>query len=184
MSNYSLKNRVNNSLRPWSEEISLAEEWISLDSNSSRKFTSQRVESRPFTRYSLQKKWSLTSLPREWPQWQIEWKFTPFLESLHAVRPADLGHSWAKSIMKRTVYFMSLIRQLRGLYVASYCIFLKTSLYLQVLRRHKDPVITTSIPSRDGHVSFVFATITNVTLAFRLCVNGLNNRGITQVQGV
>ena len=35
---YSLKkkNRVNNSLHPWSEEISLVEEWISLDSNSSR----------------------------------------------------------------------------------------------------------------------------------------------------
>ena len=30
------KNRVNNSLHPWSEEISLVEEWISLDSNSSR----------------------------------------------------------------------------------------------------------------------------------------------------
>ena len=32
----SKKNWVNNSLRPWSEEISLVEEWISLDSNSSR----------------------------------------------------------------------------------------------------------------------------------------------------
>ena len=30
------KNRVNNSLRPWREEISLVEEWILLDSNSSR----------------------------------------------------------------------------------------------------------------------------------------------------
>ena len=30
------KSRVNNSLHPWSEEISLVEEWISLDSNSSR----------------------------------------------------------------------------------------------------------------------------------------------------
>ena len=29
------KNRVNNSLRLWSEKISLVEEWISLDSNSS-----------------------------------------------------------------------------------------------------------------------------------------------------
>ena len=29
-------NRVNNSLHPWSEEISFVEEWISLDSNSSR----------------------------------------------------------------------------------------------------------------------------------------------------
>ena len=32
----SLKNRVNNSLHLWSEKISLVEEWISLDSNSSR----------------------------------------------------------------------------------------------------------------------------------------------------
>ena len=30
------KNRVNNSLHLWSEDISLVEEWISLDSNSSR----------------------------------------------------------------------------------------------------------------------------------------------------
>ena len=30
------KNRVNNSLHLWSEEISFVEEWISLDSNSSR----------------------------------------------------------------------------------------------------------------------------------------------------
>ena len=43
------KNRVNNSLHLWSEEISLVEEWISLDSNSSIewKFTTQRVEFRP-----------------------------------------------------------------------------------------------------------------------------------------
>ena len=33
---YSLKNRVNNSLHSWREDISLVEEWISLDSNSSR----------------------------------------------------------------------------------------------------------------------------------------------------
>ena len=26
------------------------------------------------------KKWSLRSLPREWPQWQKEWKFTKFLK--------------------------------------------------------------------------------------------------------
>ena len=32
----SKKIRVNNSLRLWSEDISLVEEWISLDSNSSR----------------------------------------------------------------------------------------------------------------------------------------------------
>ena len=30
------KNQVNNSLHLWSEEISFVEEWISLDSNSSR----------------------------------------------------------------------------------------------------------------------------------------------------
>ena len=33
---YLSKNRLNNSLHLWSEEISLVEEWISLDSNSSR----------------------------------------------------------------------------------------------------------------------------------------------------
>ena len=44
----STKKLVNSSLHPWSEEISLVEEWISLDSKSSGvKFTSQRVESRP-----------------------------------------------------------------------------------------------------------------------------------------
>ena len=32
-----------------------------------------------FTRYSLQKEWSLRSLPREWPQWRKKWKFTQFL---------------------------------------------------------------------------------------------------------
>ena len=31
-----IKNRVNNSLHLWSEDILLVEEWISLDSNSSR----------------------------------------------------------------------------------------------------------------------------------------------------
>ena len=33
---YSLRNRVNNSIHLWSEEISRVEEWILLDSNSSR----------------------------------------------------------------------------------------------------------------------------------------------------
>ena len=76
---------MNNSLHLWSEEISLVEEWISLDSNSSIEWNSLLNELNlvRFTRYSLQKKWSLRSLPGEWPQWQKEWTFTPFLKRVY-----------------------------------------------------------------------------------------------------
>ena len=53
----------------YGEDISLVEEWISLNSNSSIiewKFTTQRVKSRPVHSIFTPKKWSLTSPPKEW----------------------------------------------------------------------------------------------------------------------
>ena len=59
---------------------SLRSEFHSILTPVEWKFTTQRVESSPV--HSIftpdQKKWSPTSLPREWRQWQIEWKFTLF----------------------------------------------------------------------------------------------------------
>ena len=51
-----------------SEEISLVEKWISLDSNSSRvkiHYSASEISSGSLGIHS-KKKWSLTSLPNEW----------------------------------------------------------------------------------------------------------------------
>ena len=79
----SLKSRVNNSLHLWSEEISLVEEWISLDSNSSRvKFTTQWVESRPGHSIFTPKE-VITDVTVQGVK--TEWKFTLFLESNYKI---------------------------------------------------------------------------------------------------
>ena len=47
------------------------------------KFINQRVESRPIhSIFTLKYVAILTSFPRVWRQWQLGWKFTPFLESI------------------------------------------------------------------------------------------------------
>ena len=98
---HSLRSEFHSILTPVESENSLLNEWNLVR----------------FTRYSLQKKWSLTSLPREWPQWQIEWKFTPFffLESTGLRQGATRWHyfhimPWSHLCVKPPR--MSIVRQI------------------------------------------------------------------------
>ena len=70
MHNVTKRNRQSHYTHIWSEDISLVEYWISLDSNSSTVKNHYVLNEWDlewnlvrFTRYSLQKKWSLTSIP-------------------------------------------------------------------------------------------------------------------------
>ena len=77
------KNRVNISLHLYGvKKFHSLSEFLSIPTPVEWKFTTQRVESRLVHSIFTQNMWSLH---REWRQWQIEWKFTPFFRVHNAI---------------------------------------------------------------------------------------------------